>query len=438
MNTPKPALLFLIALASAGGGCESPAAAVQAPRPVSGSGGMSDPEEACPGGEYRGDSGDCQKISSCSAGRYVLSEPTEDSDRVCAVCPDDTYTDREDAAECRTMRDCPPGQYAPLRQLNDADRACMPCPAETFTDLPNLRVCIPWTACQPDEWESTSPTLTSDRVCSPATSCTPGTYVARDAAGTEDRECAQCPEGTVSDTADAVMCRRLRDCAPDEWSGPDRHFQERTCIDFSTRSDDCDFPGILGDSAEVDWPHPDRPASDLTIDSVESRAVAFSQGDGWIWLEGDGSTFALNDGSAWHDEKRSRRKVKVLEATAEGDRLRYLLHAASSELLSLWAVSEKHSTNARLDLLAPLVLEAALGSQTATIEAAVLVAEDFPYPFYADGRYHFLSAPRCSIVQLSVTYTLMDDSVFDRATFAVSGLEYKVEMRVDFTNPRTE
>lgn len=81
--------------------------------------------EPCPSGEHR-DGETCVPHTSCAPGELVVSEGTEEDDRVCAPCAAGTFSVEADAAVCTPWTDCAPGDVEATPGSATTDRACAP------------------------------------------------------------------------------------------------------------------------------------------------------------------------------------------------------------------------------------------------------------------------------------------------------------------------
>lgn len=99
------------------------------------------------------DEEDCQAIQSCDAGKYVVTDATSSSDRVCGECMPESIKDDEDNAgftktannrNCRMAQKCLKGEEEAEAPTTSTDRQCKKCDQDTFTDKEDQASCQVW------------------------------------------------------------------------------------------------------------------------------------------------------------------------------------------------------------------------------------------------------------------------------------------------------
>ena len=203
------------------------------------------PGIVCSGDTYKS-AGACMPLSACGPGQYVLQEATGTSDRICDMCPGETFSATANSPLCSPWATCQPGAYVASPPSATTDRLCSPCGAGTYTSGVNQSFCLsandcpagtletvpgtPTTAractpcspgeycaggktlavpCESEQWDSDANPATQ---CVPKTACGPGTRVTRPGSATTNRLCAVCLGGTFSTTANATSCAPWRNC----------------------------------------------------------------------------------------------------------------------------------------------------------------------------------------------------------------------------------
>lgn len=137
----------------------------------------------------------CKSATTCSTGKYISALLTVTSDRECADCGVNTYSDEENLAMCK---DCPEGETQPLKgqtscQVEDDG---LECPAGTYVDNSTCVDCPP----------NTFSVSINSGSCTAHRTCAAGTYVTVAASSTNNRECAACDAGTISTTENQPRC----------------------------------------------------------------------------------------------------------------------------------------------------------------------------------------------------------------------------------------
>lgn len=180
-----------------------------------------------------------------------------------------------------------------------------------------------------------------------------------------------------------------------------------------------------------------QPGTLLTIDRMTTR-VSYSshEAGGSIVLMGSAETYHLSDGSQWasgagsyyhHDALLSRVEVS-------GSTIRYVLSPPTVGLIYQQTDYDAgdHSAQGSLGPSGGLVIEAQLGSASATLRGnAVVVSNDATW--YGVPRFNYYTAILGAVVPFEVVFTLSGDTwtptTFDRAfTYSSAGW-------VDFAHP---
>jgi hypothetical protein len=149
----------------------------------------------------------CVAQTLCGEGEYVVGSGSPTTDRTCAACPEETFTEEPLQASCREWQDCEEGSYVALPGSSTADRECSPCPAGTFSGAENASACTAWSVCS-----------------------APGSYELEEPSATEDRRCAACtaPEVTFEDNeAECVVPVFQMDDGSVVMEGEHFHVQDR-------------------------------------------------------------------------------------------------------------------------------------------------------------------------------------------------------------------
>lgn len=174
-----------------------------------------------------------------------------------------------------------------------------------------------------------------------------------------------------------------------------------------------------------------------TIDRMTTRLKSgYHQAGGGIALVGSAETYELSDGSQWSSGAGSYRihDVGLTQVDVTGSTIRYVLASAGAPLLYEQTDydSGDHSAQGTLGAAGSLVIEAQLGSTTATLRGnAVVVSNEATW--YGDPRFNYYTAIVGSVVPFEIVFTLWGDTwtpdIFERA-FAYGSTGW-----VDFAHP---
>ena len=104
----------------------------------------------------------CTAYTNCLGGKFVATEGTRTTDRVCKTCQPGRFSVLSNQPACQAWKNCSAGTYT-TPGSDMTDRQCNACGAGKFTNASNLEECIDWTNCLGDEVKA--PTKTNDRVC---------------------------------------------------------------------------------------------------------------------------------------------------------------------------------------------------------------------------------------------------------------------------------
>lgn len=177
-------------------------------------------------------------------------------------------------------------------------------------------------------------------------------------------------------------------------------------------------------------------ASPHTIDRYELRADATYRLAGMAIFPYR-ATHYLSDGTSWSSGAGSTRMgtARVVRIERVGTSIRYQLRPEERLLERTDYDGGDHSAHHGLDAVSELVLVAEYGGHVGTIHGEVRIAFDEPAK-YRDERFHYLSAPVCSIVPFSATYTLPATSAGFTETLFDRHFNYEGQATVDFRSPR--
>lgn len=147
----------------------------------------------CPPNQFQSAAGqaECEATTPCGAGTEELVAPTTYSDRACTPCVSGrTYGNSR--GSCTEVRRCQAGTGEKAdggAPTPTSDRTCEPCKeGKTFSAGPSAGPCMTVGTCPPGTMEASTPTTRVDRGCKP------------------------CPQGTFSDTDNAVRCQAWSRC----------------------------------------------------------------------------------------------------------------------------------------------------------------------------------------------------------------------------------
>eukprot|EP00055_Hartaetosiga_balthica_P014317 m.77962 g.77962 ORF g.77962 m.77962 type:complete len:2863 (-) comp8558_c0_seq1:272-8860(-) len=195
-------------------------------------------QRPCPPDQYQPEEGQtsCNDVTSCTDGEYVKTDPTSQSDRVCADCPAGTYQDdtEHDEDKCIPFTDCQKGSYISTIGTSKKNQQCTSCTSGTYQDQVNQRSCKAATDCPAGKSELQGPTPSTDRTCTTCTAgvdftsdsgekdckdvlrCQAGTYQTGSPTATSDRICSNCPSGKFSTVENQLMCTEVSLCKAGE------------------------------------------------------------------------------------------------------------------------------------------------------------------------------------------------------------------------------
>jgi outer membrane protein assembly factor BamB len=177
----------------------------------------------------------------------------------------------------------------------------------------------------------------------------------------------------------------------------------------------------------------------LTIDRMTTRgwfSEVYTPG-GTIGMLQSADTYHLSDGSSWHSGAGSLYlyTASLRWVEIKGHTIRYHLSPPSSGLLYQQTDFDAgdHSAQGTLGVAGPLVLEAAVGSTTATLTGrALVVANDATW--YGEPRFNYYSAVVGSVVRFRQTFTLQGGAAWAPDTFS-RPFSYSQVGEVDFAHP---
>lgn len=177
-------------------------------------------------------------------------------------------------------------------------------------------------------------------------------------------------------------------------------------------------------------------AGQATIDVMTTRWDLTHGPDAPISLLLSAETYQLSDATQWSSGAGSfyQHEASLDHVETLGTTIRYVLSPAASGLIFEQQDydSGDHSAVGKLAPAGPLVLEAQLGSTTATLTGnAMIVANDPSLP--GDPRFNYYSSIPGSIVPFEVEITLFEGA-WTPTTFS-DQFGYEVRGRVDFANP---
>src|SRR5688572_1779382 len=89
----------------------------------------------------------CLPWSDCLEGTRVEVAGTATTDRVCAPCLGNSFSDDVNQAYCLGFQDCYSGQYVSTAGTPSSDRVCSSCPDGSFSDDDNEPACTPHDDC---------------------------------------------------------------------------------------------------------------------------------------------------------------------------------------------------------------------------------------------------------------------------------------------------
>jgi hypothetical protein len=182
------------------------------------------------------------------------------------------------------------------------------------------------------------------------------------------------------------------------------------------------------------------PSTQVTIDSFTTSTYYYSNqhdADGPITIVGAASLYKLSDGSTWGSGSgfNVAYQVRLDHVEVVGTTVRYFLTPPISGRLYQQTDfdSGSHSAQGTLNAAGQLVLEATIGSGTATLHGEAVIVDNAATA-YGEPRFNYYSSVPGSIVPFDTTLTLYNTEVWDETTFARS-FYYTTQAQVDFANP---
>lgn len=191
-------------------------------------------------------------------------------------------------------------------------------------------------------------------------------------------------------------------------------------------------------------PAPSAPAASpaaarITIDRMSfgvTYSDTYSPATGLV-IFGPAKTYYLSNGTSWGSGAGTYYLARAIFDRAEivGATIRYYFNPPALGFLYKQTDydSGDHSSNGSLAPAGPLVLEATLGSNTATMSGDVSIQSNVPAN-YTEPRFNYWSAPMGAIVPFRATFNLLGGASFTAATFATS-FSYSNAGEVNFADP---
>lgn len=107
---------------------------------------------------------DCRDWTSCVPGQYVVTEGTADSNRICAACPQGSFSAVDNASDCTEWTSCEWGGNG--SRMNRQALRTVPAvlPRRRLLEPTNALECAPWTSCDRGQYVVAEPTAHTDRV----------------------------------------------------------------------------------------------------------------------------------------------------------------------------------------------------------------------------------------------------------------------------------
>jgi hypothetical protein len=190
--------------------------------------------------------------------------------------------------------------------------------------------------------------------------------------------------------------------------------------EIASRGGPCLDIGLVDPEYGGQWPQGAPSPSPHTIDAMDMEHWYSERypTQGGMRIVSFGKDYFLNDGSMWGSGAGSASYgiLTVNEITRDGSTIRYHMNTDDLIVRRTDYDSGDHAANYRLETIEDVALVAEYGSTLGTITTEALIAGDEPAN-YIDGRFHFLSAPLCSIVPITISYTLLDGETFDEDLF---------------------
>jgi alpha-tubulin suppressor-like RCC1 family protein len=147
----------------------------------------------------------CVAHLNCTAGQFVLAEPTDQQDRVCQACPDGSFTTGINSATCSDWTVCPAGTASIGGQSGVSDRKCRACDSGEYCVGGEVLAQM----CGMETWDNDSDPATQ---CTPVGECGPGEFVSAQPTPKTNRSCSDCPPRTFSTTSNSSQCAPWTDC----------------------------------------------------------------------------------------------------------------------------------------------------------------------------------------------------------------------------------
>ena len=170
----------------------------------------------------------CHLFTNCTAGKYVVSNGTLITDRMCGDVPDGFFSNMVNTLTPIQWKNCSdfPNTFISFAGTSTQDMEC-----------------TPHRTCPDNQIISYYGNLTHDTGCSEKKTCPPGTYISDNGDSTTDRTCSPCGTDTFSDTNNQMSCSPHTVCPEGEsyifYGGsthdsqcvPDSVCQYVTCLD---------------------------------------------------------------------------------------------------------------------------------------------------------------------------------------------------------------
>ena len=177
----------------------------------------------------------------------------------------------------------------------------------------------------------------------------------------------------------------------------------------------------------------------ITIDRMSfgvTYSDTYSPTTGFV-IFGPAKIYYLSNGTNWGSGAGSYYRPRAIFDHAEvaGATIRYYFRPPAEGFLYKQTDydSGDHSSNGSLGPASPLVLEATLGSSTATMSGTVSILENVPAN-YPEPKFNYWSAPLGAIVPFRATFNLLSGATFTASTFATS-FSYSNTGEVNFADP---
>jgi hypothetical protein len=206
---------------------------------------------------------------------------------------------------------------------------------------------------------------------------------------------------------------------------------------FSQLRGHCLGVGIVDPNYNGAWPNGAPPPSPNTIDSMtmEPWYNDTYQVGGAMPIVGYGKDYSLSDGSTWESGAGSAQygSMTLNDVVVNGSTISYHMSPNNLIVARTDYDSGSHSANYQIETVEDLVIVAQYGSTVGTVTSCAVITIDEPAN-YVDGRFNYLSAPLCSTVPITITYTLLNGHVFDENLFD-QGFDFVSHTLVTLTSP---